>query len=191
VIAAATAEAFRPGATVDSVVAASTAYVSLHTRQIIDQTMQIAAKYPDIREIREPIRKHFMPTYPYADAVETAAEAIALFWITKGDVREGLVGATNLGRDTDCIGGMLGSVCGAFKGIDGVPAEWVDTVQKAIDANTVTMQKMSMRETAVGLTDALLKNLAAIRQQAQELGELCGARSATEQTARQPALAND
>ncbi len=113
-----------------------------------------------------------MPTYPYADAVETAAEAIALFWITKGDVREGLIGATNLGRDTDCIAGMLGSICGAFKGIDGVPSEWVDTVQSAIDANPVTVQKMSMRETSDRLTDALLKNLAAIRQQAKEIKEL-------------------
>jgi ADP-ribosylglycohydrolase len=172
VIAAATAEAFKPDATVDSVVAASKAHVSLHTRQIIDEVLDIAAKYPDIRDIREPIRKHFMPTYPYADAVETAAEAIALFWITKGDVREGLVGATNLGRDTDCIAGMLGSICGAFKGIDGVPSEWVDLVQSAIDSSTVTVQKMSMLETADKLTDALLKNLSAIRQQAEGITKL-------------------
>lgn len=175
VIAAATAEAFRPGATVDSVVEASKAYVSLHTRQIIDEVLDIAARYPDIREIREPIRKHFMPTYPYADAVETAAEAIALFWITKGDVREGLVGATNLGRDTDCIGGMLGSICGAYKGIDGVPTEWVDTVQSAIDASTVTLQKMSMRETAEKLTGALLRNVETLRAQVKDIDALASA----------------
>jgi hypothetical protein len=190
VIAAATAEAFRPGATVDSVVAASTAHVSLHTRQIIDEVLDIAAKYPDIREIREPIRRHFMPTYPYADAVETAAEAIALFWITKGDVREGLIGATNLGRDTDCIAGMLGSICGAFKGIDGVPAEWVSTVQSAIDASPVTLQKMSMRDTALGLTEAVLQNLADIRQQARELAELQGDSSRARASERQPVEAN-
>lgn len=172
VIAAATAEAFRPGATIDSVVAASKAYVSVHTANIVDEALAIASKCADTRELREPIRRHFMPTYPYADAVETAAEAIALFWLTNGDVREGLVGATNLGRDTDCIAGMLGSVCGAFHGIDGVPAEWVSTVQSAIDANAVTMQKMSMRDTARGLTEAVLANLAALRRQADELGTL-------------------
>jgi ADP-ribosylglycohydrolase len=107
-IAAATAEAFRPDATVDSIIDAAKANVSMNTRDIIDEVLEIARQYPDTRAFREPIRKHFMPTYPYADAVETAAEAIGLFWITKGDVREGLVGATNLGRDTDCIGGMLG-----------------------------------------------------------------------------------
>jgi hypothetical protein len=177
VIAAATAEAFRPNATVESVVSASKAYVSNHTRQIVDQALDIAQRYPDIRSIREPIRRHFMPTYPYADAVETAAEAVALFWITRGDVREGLIGATNLGRDTDCIGGMLGSICGAFKGIQGVPPEWIVTVQSAIDSNGVTMQTMSMRETAERLTDALLCDLESMSAQLNELNALRGIRS--------------
>lgn len=174
VIAAATAEAFRPGATVDSVVDAARNNVSTFTRQILDETLEIAAKHPDLRDIREPIRKHFMPTYPYADAVETAAEALALFWITKGDVREGLIGATNIGRDTDCIGGMLGSICGAFKGIDGVPAEWVSTVQSAIDANDYTLQKLSMKETATRLTTAVRANLAGLKRQISEMEQLDG-----------------
>lgn len=175
VIAAATAEAFRPGATVDSVIEAARANVSLHTRQILDQALDIADRHPDIRAIREPIRQHFMPTYPYADAVETAAEVLALFKITKGDVRQGMIGATNLGRDTDCIGGMLGSICGAFKGIDGVPAEWVETVQRAIDGNAYTMQKLSMRDTAEGLTRALLASAAQLRRQVDELEQQAGA----------------
>jgi ADP-ribosylglycohydrolase len=172
VIAAATAEAFRPGATIDSVIAASKAHVSKNTREIIDEALAIAREYPDTRAIREPIRKHFMPTYPYADSVETAAEVMALFWITKGDVREGLVGATNLGRDTDCIGGMLGSICGAYKGIAGVPAEWCDLVQGALDRNRVTLQKMSMEETAQRLTGAVRANLERLRRQVTELDQL-------------------
>lgn len=84
VIAAAAAEAFRPSATVESVVDASKAYVSINTRDIVDEALEIARKHPDIKDVREPIRKHFAPTYPYADAVETAAEAMALFWITQG-----------------------------------------------------------------------------------------------------------
>ncbi len=174
VIAAATAEAFRPNATVDSIIAAARENVSLHTRQILDQALGIAEKYPDIRLIREPIRKHFMPTYPYADAVETAAEVLALLWITKGDVREGLIGATNIGRDTDCIAGMLGSIVGAYKGIAGVPPDWVEIVQKAIDANKFTLQRMSMRETAERLTEAVMANLARLQQQVNEMAQLGG-----------------
>ncbi len=155
VIAAATAAAFEPDATVESIIEATRMNVSVNTRGIIDEALEIAAKYPDIKAIREPIRKHFAPTYPYADGVETAAEVMALFAITKGDVREGMIGATNLGRDTDCIGGMLGPICGAFKGIDEVPAEWVSQVEKAISNNAYTMQKLNMEELSAGLYDAL------------------------------------
>ncbi|BAS27923.1 ADP-ribosylglycohydrolase family protein [Limnochorda pilosa] len=171
-IAAATAEAFRPGATVESVVEAARKYVSLHTREILDETLEIAQQHPDIREIREPIRRHFMPTYPYADAVETAAEALALFVITKGEVREGMIGATNLGRDTDCIGGMLGAICGAFKGIDNVPNEWMEVVQQAIDANPYTVQKLSMRDLSIRLTQTLLTRRDAMRQRIGEIEQL-------------------
>ena len=154
VIAAATAAAFCPDATVESIVEAARRNVSENTRGILDEALEIAAKYPDVKEIREPIRQHFMPTYPYADGVETAAEAIALFAVTKGDVREGMIGATNLGRDTDCIGGMLGPISGAFKGIDGVPSEWVDTVDKAIEKNPYTMQTIPMDLLADKLMEA-------------------------------------
>jgi ADP-ribosylglycohydrolase len=159
---------------VDSVIEAARENVSPNTRAIVDEALAIAAAHPDVRAIREPIRAHFAPTYPYADAVETAAEAMALFRITGGDVRQGLVGATNLGRDTDCIAGMLGSVCGAFKGIDGVPAEWVDTVQAAIDRNAYTMQKLSMRETAERLTHALGEQAARLRRQLEAIAALEG-----------------
>lgn len=171
-IAAATAEAFRPNATVDSIIEAARAHVSLFTREILDEALELAEKYPDIRSIREPIRRHFMPTYPYADAVETAAEAIALFAITKGDVREGMIGATNLGRDTDCIGGMLGPICGAFKGIDHVPSEWVETVQQAIDANPYTVQKISQKDLAIRMTQTLLARQEAMRQRIGEIEQL-------------------
>ena len=177
VIAAATAEAMRPGATVSSVVDASIAHVGANTRAIVEETLDIARRYPNPRDIREPIRQHFMPTYPYADAVETAAEAIALFLITEGDVREGLIAATNLGRDTDCIAGCLGSVCGAFGGIDAVPPEWTDTVQDAIDANPYTVQHMSMRETAERLTRVVLAEADRLRHIVGEIDLLAASAS--------------
>lgn len=171
-IAAATAAAFELDATVESIIEAARENVSTNTCGIIDEALDIAAKYPDVREIREPIRQHFAPTYPYADGVETAAEALAIFAITKGNVKEGIIGATNLGRDTDCIGGMLGSICGAFKGIDEVPSEWVDQVEKAISNNPYTVQKKSMVELSEGLLDALLHYREKLVTQTKAIGYL-------------------
>lgn len=175
VIAAATAEAFSPSATVDSVVEAAMAHVGQNTREILEETLEIAQRYPDVRAIREPIRQHFMPTYPYADAVETAAEAIALFWITEGDVRNGLVGATNLGRDTDCIAGCLGSISGAFRGIDRVPAEWFQKVQSAIDTNAYTVQRRSMRDQAEHLTRVVGAMAEDMRRRADQIQNMASA----------------
>ncbi|WP_324670052.1 ADP-ribosylglycohydrolase family protein [Geochorda subterranea] len=171
VVAAATAAAFWPDATVESIIDAARQFVSVHTREIIDEALEIARRYPDVRAIREPLRRHFMPTYPYADGVETA-EVMALFWVTRGDVREGIIAATNLGRDTDCIGGMLGSICGAFKGIDAVPADWVETVQRAIDSNPYTVQRRSMRDLAEGLTRAVVRRRDALRRQLAAIDSL-------------------
>lgn len=168
-IAAATAAAFDPDATVESIIEAARINVSKNTREIIDEALDIAARYPDTKSVREPIRAHFMPTYPYADGVETAAEAIAIFAITKGDVKEGMIGATNLGRDTDCIGGMLGPICGAFKGIDGVPAEWVNQCDLAISRNPYTMQKISMEKLSEMMTEALLSHKAKLEKQTRTL----------------------
>lgn len=169
VIAAATAAAFDPDATVESIVEAARANVSNNTRGILDEALDIARRYPDAKAIREPMRQHFMPTYPYADGVETAAEAIALFALTRGDVREGMIAATNLGRDTDCIGGMLGPICGAFKGIDGVPAEWVAQVDKAISENAYTLQKGTMAELSDGLYKALIAHRQRLANQISKL----------------------
>ena len=172
VIAAATAAAFEPDATVDSVVEAARSFVSPTTREILDEALAIAAAHPDIRAVREPIRRHFAPTYPYADGVETAAEAIALFKITDGDVRLGMEGATNLGRDTDCIGGMLGPICGAYRGARAIPAGWIDTVQQAIDGNRYTLQRRSMEDLAGALTDTLLERAKEVRRQLDALQTL-------------------
>jgi ADP-ribosylglycohydrolase len=171
-VAAATAEAFSPTASVDSIIGAALDNVSVTTREIVEETLEIARKHPDIRDIREPIRQHFAPTYPYADAVETAAEALALLWISQGDVREAIVGATNLGRDTDCIAGCLGQIVGAYGGIGNVPSDWTETVQAALDANDYTLQSTPMAELAEQVTAVLEEHIDALAGRVDALQQL-------------------
>ncbi|MFA9431172.1 ADP-ribosylglycohydrolase family protein [Egicoccus sp. AB-alg2] len=171
-VAAATAEAFSPTASVDSIIGAALDNVSVTTREIVEETLEIARKYPDMRDIREPIRQHFAPTYPYADAVETAAEALALLWVSQGDVREAIVGATNLGRDTDCIAGCLGQIVGAYGGIGDVPSDWTETVQAALDANDYTLQTTPMVELAEQMTAVLEEHIDALAGRVDALQQL-------------------
>ena len=52
----------------------------------------------------------------------------AAFWVLlKGNsYEETIIGAINLGQDTDTIGGIAGSMAGIIYGIDSIPKRWLD-----------------------------------------------------------------
>ena len=50
--------------------------------------------------------------------------------ITNGNYREGVLGSVNYGRDSDSIATMLGSITGAIHGRQGIPIEWITTVER-------------------------------------------------------------
>jgi len=45
-----------------------------------------------------------------------------------GDFREGCLKAVNLGDDADTTGAVYGQLAGAFYGVEGIPAEWLETL---------------------------------------------------------------
>ncbi len=62
----------------------------------------------------------------------TAAEAVppalgTFLWADSA--REALVLAVNLGGDTDTIGAMTGALAGAFWGLEGLPAQWLQELE--------------------------------------------------------------
>jgi ADP-ribosylglycohydrolase len=170
-IAAAVAEGFKPDATVESVIEASKRYVAKPVQEIIDEAIDIASKYPDMKSVRQP----FFDQYswkPAFDGMEVLAEAMACFYIAKGNVREAVIGGTNFGRDTDCIACVTGAIAGAFSGSDALPAEWIDTVDKAIDSSPYTVQDRPLRKMADGLYEAVLNNAGRLRTQLNVLEAL-------------------
>jgi ADP-ribosylglycohydrolase len=50
--------------------------------------------------------------------------------MTKGDYLNGVQAGTNLGRDTDTVTNLIGSVAGAMHGIDAIPEDWREAVQE-------------------------------------------------------------
>jgi len=63
-------------------------------------------------------------------AIEELPIALALFKITHGEFREGVLAAVNYGRDSDSIATMLGAISGAMNGRSAIPQEWVETVER-------------------------------------------------------------
>lgn len=64
---------------------------------------------------------------------ETVGAAFGLFASARGNVRDSVVAAVNMGDDTDTVACIVGAIAGTFKGIDGVPSEWVSIVERAND----------------------------------------------------------
>lgn len=172
-IAAAVAEGFKPDATVDSVVAAAKRYVAAPVQEIIDEAIDLAIRYPDLKSVRQP----FFDIYswkPAFDGMEVLAESLACFYIAKGNVREAVIGGTNFGRDTDCIACVAGAIAGAFSGSDALPEAWIDTVDQAVASSPYTLQDRPLREMAGGLYEAVVNNAGRLRNQLQVVDALNG-----------------
>lgn len=55
---------------------------------------------------------------------------VALYaWLRySGDCRSALTSTLNCGGDTDTVGAILGALCGASHGVNGIPAEWIESI---------------------------------------------------------------
>jgi ADP-ribosylglycohydrolase len=170
-IAAAIAEAFKPQATIDSIIEAGKAYVNENIGQIIDECIGYVKQVPDMLEVRELYWKRFGGRVP-TDSLEVVGESFAMFWLTKGDPKQCMIAGSSLGRDTDCIASIAGAIAGAFKGIDAIPKEWVDICQKAMDADPHEIITMSMEDQSKALYDMVLKIMGERKKQVETIESL-------------------
>ncbi|MEU6998354.1 ADP-ribosylglycohydrolase family protein [Nonomuraea sp. NPDC046570] len=147
VMAAAVAEAMRPGATVDSVVATTLRLAKDGTRAAIDAVCSAARGLGHWDGSFEVLRAAMRPFDTVADtyrdqglgarrpsrthSIEELPLALAFLVIAKGDYRETVLGGVNYGRDADSIASMGGAVAGALGGLAAVPGEWVEQVGTA------------------------------------------------------------
>ena len=93
--------------------------------------LDVAAGCEDVFGLYEPFYREFLVTFPPWEgvfALEMVPAALAICTIAKGDAKHAIVGAANLGRDSDTITGMVGELMGALDTIDALPETWVDQV---------------------------------------------------------------
>jgi ADP-ribosylglycohydrolase len=137
-IAVAVASALTPGATLDRVIDAVLEHADClgeyanEFRGRLGRLLDIAAHCADVFALREPFYRSFLVTFPPWEEVfplEMIPCALALRYIAKGDAEQAIIGATNMGRDSDSIATMAGDVTGALGGISGLPSACVDQVR--------------------------------------------------------------
>lgn len=173
-MAVAVAAALAPGATLDTVIDQVIAHAGCIGRQAgeftgrLNRLLDIAAHCEDVFALREPFYKHFLVTFPPWEAVfslEMVPAALALCSIARGDARQAIIGAANLGRDADTIASITGELMGVLYGAQALPAEWVEQVvrlnpspnlpQMAADLCKVILKQARRRQSAAAQTLAL------------------------------------
>jgi ADP-ribosylglycohydrolase len=70
--------------------------------------------------VHDSLRSEYKAAVP-----EAVTSALAVFKLSKGDFRKGMVFAANFGRDADTIAAIFGGVAGALNGAIGIPAPWI------------------------------------------------------------------
>ncbi|MFK4110029.1 ADP-ribosylglycohydrolase family protein [Streptomyces sp. NPDC002176] len=145
VFAAAVAAACAPGATPDSVVAASLALAKDGTREAIEKVCEVAAGHGDFESALLPLRQAVAPydtvgpdyRSPSLGArrpsrlhsIEELPVALGMLVVAGGDLRHAVLGSVNYGRDCDSIATMAGALAGALG--SPVPEDWAKTVAEA------------------------------------------------------------
>ena len=146
VLAAAVADAVRPDATPESVVATALRLGNDGTRSAIEAVADAASLLDGWRDGGlARLRAAFAPFDTVGDvyaqpgpmartpsrvhAIEEVPVALGLLLATNGDYAETMLGGVNYGRDADSIASMGGALAGALGSI--VPAEWIEEVGTA------------------------------------------------------------
>lgn len=147
VMAAAVAEAMRPGASVDSVVEVAIDLARDGTKTAIEEVTNAArgvsgweAAIPVLRDAVRPFDS-VGETYREPDldarkpsrrnAIEELPVALGMLIANGGDYTGTMLGGVNYGRDSDSIAQMGGALAGALHGETAVPRGWVDRVSTA------------------------------------------------------------
>jgi hypothetical protein len=96
----------------------------------MDIAMGICDQKPDIEVAFEDLHTKLW-TPEHATAAEAIPQVYAIFRLTGGDFRRGLLWSANFGRDADTICGLVCSLAGALHGIDAIPPAWVKQIRHA------------------------------------------------------------
>ncbi len=149
VVAACVAEAFRPEATVASIVDVALELANDGTRSAIAAVTETARQFHDWREALGPLRDAMRPYDGAAEqirdrgngtddwtpsrvrSIEELPVALGLLVVSGGDYEASVLAAANYGRDNDSIAGMVGAITGAMHGDGSIRPDWIKRIDSA------------------------------------------------------------
>lgn len=172
VTAMAIAAATRPDATVDSVIGTIMDNAERSVAREIERGLQRTASAKDFRELRQIFASmyggHGIP-YAAAYANEVVTKGICTFRMTKGNLKDTIIAAVNMGRDTDCLAAVSAGIAGALTGGASLPEEWIKQVDYATTLNKYTNSQRTLREHSDGLYNAFKARLRRMKAFAEQM----------------------
>lgn len=171
------AAATKPGATVDSVLGMLHDGVPGWTMKEailreIARGLSATASCQDFREMRKAFDALYSGSgtpYAMSSANEVITRGLAVFRMVKGNPKDAIIAAVNMGRDTDCLAAVSAGISGALSGGSAIPEEWIKQVDYATTLNRFTNSQRTLRQTSDGLYQAYRARLARMKAYAAEM----------------------
>ena len=145
-VAAGTAAAFEPDATVQTVIETMMDQTNSILLRAMDLTLEIAERSQTVDEFVEAFYEELLdwrwPAVEWgadryhegkvfsADALETVPVAMAILKLCGGDVNESIIEGANFGRDSDAVATLTGSIAGVLQGADAIHENWVEQCEE-------------------------------------------------------------
>lgn len=190
-VAAGTATALRPSATVDDVVATMLEQAPSRLYRAMDLVLETAEAAADVAEFVERFyERHLDWRWPgtvwdreryhagkifSGSTIESLPAAVGLLHLCGEDANRALVAGASFGRDCDTIASLVGSLSGAVEGADAIRQDLVDRVETAnrsLFRGVDTSSEPGFRWTATQLVDVLASERARHRERADRLATL-------------------
>ena len=183
---AAIAEACKPAATVESVIATAKEFIryraeagSLYAlydtiEKEVTRAFDLAAKHEDPMAMRDEFYDYYNGAdyfnYRISQANEMVAKGLAVFALTKGDPKQAILVSCNFGRDTDCLAAVSAGLAGALSGPSSLPKEWIAQVDEATLADPYTNNKRTIEQTVHGLHEAYTAKAGKLKETLRLMG---------------------
>lgn len=176
IIAAAVAEAMRPGATCRSVIQAAIHIAPARPMVTFDKrdpdnlrdtlllAVEIGERAGDVFAARQGLYDKCLQYAPI-DPQEVLALTFGIFAASRGDTRLAVLGGANIGRDADTISSLNGQICGAMNGLSSAPESWRAGLERI-------PSWPAFRRTALGMTELVARNAQKALRLADEVATL-------------------
>ena len=111
------------------------------TASSIYRAIQIGNDANDVWNALVPLHRSLVCSHYYWSdiAPEAVGLAFGIIAAARGKFEDAVLGAVNIGRDTDTIAAIAGAICGALHGINVIPERWINriSISRGICINAV------------------------------------------------------